>query len=51
MSIWGDNAAKAMRDNPAYFVWWYTAKSVALVAALVVIAFLIAIRRRPELAP
>jgi hypothetical protein len=31
---WSEDAIKAMQDNPNYFVWWYTAKSMALVAAL-----------------
>ncbi len=35
------DAQAAMNRDPAYFVWWYTAKSVALCASLVVIGFLV----------
>ena len=38
-SGWGDDARKAMQDNPDYFVWWYTAKSLGLVAVAVVAAY------------
>lgn len=31
---WSDDAKKAMTENPDYFVWWYTVKSMALVAAI-----------------
>lgn len=33
---WSADAKKAMQDNPDYFIWWYTVKSVGLgvVAAL-----------------
>ena len=31
---WSDDAQKAMVENPKYFVWWYTAKSLALVGAV-----------------
>ena len=31
---WSDDAQKAMTENPKYFVWWYTAKSLALVGAV-----------------
>ncbi len=27
---WGDDARQAITDNPDYFVWWYTVKSVGL---------------------
>jgi len=27
---WSDDAKKAMTENPDYFVWWYTVKSVGL---------------------
>jgi len=30
---WSEDAQKAITENPKYFVWWYTAKSVALVIA------------------
>lgn len=29
-----DDARAAMAARPDYFVWWYTAKSIALVGAL-----------------
>ena len=31
---WQRNARKAMDENPDYFAWWYTIKSVALVGAI-----------------
>jgi hypothetical protein len=31
---WRENAEQAILANPSYFVWWYTAKSLALVAAV-----------------
>jgi hypothetical protein len=31
---WSEDAQKAMTDNPRYFVWWYTAKSMALAGAI-----------------
>jgi hypothetical protein len=31
---WSDDAQKAITENPKYFVWWYTAKSLALVGAI-----------------
>ncbi len=27
---WTADARKAIRENPDYFVWWYTVKSVGL---------------------
>jgi hypothetical protein len=36
---WSDDAKQAMTDNPDYFVWWYTAKSLALVAVSVTTAY------------
>lgn len=30
-----------MVQNPNYFMWWYTAKSMALVAAVAALAFTI----------
>ncbi len=29
---WSDDAKDAMLDNPDYFIWWYTVKSVGLAA-------------------
>lgn len=37
---WTSDAKTAMQTNPDYFVWWYTAKSLALVAAAVYAAYL-----------
>lgn len=34
---WASDARQAMTDNPDYFVWWYSAKSIGL--ALVFGAF------------
>lgn len=36
---WTDDARVAMQDNPDYFVWWYTAKSLGLVLAGVLAAY------------
>lgn len=33
------NAKAAMTQNPDYFVWWYTAKSMALVVAVAALAY------------
>ena len=41
-----EDAKAAMAASPDYFVWWYTAKSMALVAALGTIAYLVGSRRR-----
>ena len=30
MAGWTDNAKRAIQQNPDYFVWWYTVKSVGL---------------------
>lgn len=38
---WNSNAKKAMQDNPDYFVWWYTAKSIGLGVAAAVAAYYI----------
>lgn len=38
---WGDEAKKAMQDNPDYFVWWYTVKSVGLGVVAAVAAYYI----------
>jgi hypothetical protein len=38
MSFQSD-AKQAMTQNPDYFVWWYTAKSMALVAVVAALAF------------
>ena len=32
--VWQRNARKTIEQNPDYFVWWYTVKSVALVGAI-----------------
>ncbi len=33
-SSFSSNARRAMTANPDYFLWWYTVKSIALVAAI-----------------
>jgi len=38
---WRNNAERAILANPGYFVWWYTAKSLALVAAVAWGAYLL----------
>jgi len=35
------NAQAAITQNPNYFVWWYTIKSVALCASLMALAFFV----------
>lgn len=30
LSSWQGDAKKTMLENPDYFVWWYTVKSVGL---------------------
>ena len=30
LNDWGGEAQKAITENPRYFVWWYTVKSVGL---------------------
>lgn len=41
---WSDDARKAIVENPDYFVWWYTVKSVGL--ALLFGAFCYQLGRR-----
>ena len=36
-----EDARTAMTANPDYFVWWYSAKSIALVAAVAWGAYLL----------
>ena len=36
-----DDAQKAITENPAYFVWWYTVKSVGLCVVAAGLAFMI----------
>lgn len=43
---WSDDAKKAITENPEYFVWWYSAKSMALVGALAWVAYLLGKRHR-----
>jgi hypothetical protein len=43
---WSDDARRAITENPDYFVWWYSAKSLALVAAIGVAAYFIGKDRR-----
>ncbi len=30
LGAWSDDARQAMTQNPDYFLWWYTVKSVGL---------------------
>jgi hypothetical protein len=39
MGAWSDDAKAAMLATPDYFLWWYTAKSLALVAAVAAVAY------------
>lgn len=36
-----DDARKAIVENPDYFVWWYTVKSVGLAVTLAALTFMI----------
>lgn len=36
-----EDAVKAMTENPKYWLWWYTAKSVGLCVAVAYCAYLI----------
>lgn len=36
-----DDAQQAMQAAPRYFVWWYSAKSIGLCAAVAALAFMI----------
>lgn len=36
---WSDDAKKAITENPDYFVWWYTVKSVGLCVVAVAAAY------------
>jgi hypothetical protein len=38
---WSDDAKKAMQQNPDYFIWWYTVKSVGLGVVAAVAAYYI----------
>jgi hypothetical protein len=38
---WSADAKKAIVENPDYFVWWYTAKSLALVVVAIGAAYLL----------
>ena len=41
LGTFSSNARMAITANPDYFVWWYTAKSLALVGALGWVAYLL----------
>jgi len=47
-STWGEDARKAITENPDYFVWWYSVKSMALVAALAGLAYYVGRDSRPR---
>lgn len=36
-----EDAKEAMAASPDYFVWWYSVKSLALVASIATVAYLI----------
>ncbi len=36
---WSEDAQAAMLANPPYFVWWYSVKSIALVAVACALAY------------
>lgn len=39
LGAWTDDAERAVTENPRYFMWWYTAKSLSIVAAVGVAAY------------
>ena len=39
LGTWTDDAERAVVANPRYFMWWYTAKSLSVVAAVAVAAY------------
>lgn len=41
LGTFSSDAKAAIDANPDYFVWWYTAKSLALVVAVAGVAYLI----------
>lgn len=43
---WSDDAKKAIVENPDYFVWWYTVKSVGLGVVAAYAAYLLGKSRR-----
>ncbi|MFZ2152103.1 MAG: hypothetical protein WAV09_03285 [Minisyncoccia bacterium] len=49
---WSSDAKKAITENPDYFVWWYTVKSVGLGVVACIAAYYIgkemARRQLPE---
>lgn len=47
-SPWTDNAVKAMTENPAYFAWWYTVKSVGLGVMVGVASYYIGFKHGAE---
>ena len=44
-SSWTENGVKAMTENPAYFLWWYSVKSVGLGVMVGVSAYLLGYQR------
>ncbi len=38
---WSDDARKAIVENPDYFVWWYTVKSVGLAVSFAALALMV----------
>lgn len=38
---WSDDARKAIVENPDYFVWWYTAKSVGLALTFAALCYVV----------
>lgn len=46
MAGWSDDARKAIVENPDYFVWWYTVKSVGLALTFAALCYTIGKGRR-----
>jgi len=38
---WTDDANTAIQENPTYFTWWYTVKSVGLGVAVAALGYMI----------
>lgn len=39
LGTFSSDAKEAIAANPDYFIWWYTAKSLSLVAAVAALAY------------
>lgn len=46
LSGWSDDARKAIVENPDYFVWWYTVKSVGLALTFAALCYVVGTQKR-----